>query len=69
MNKRFKVTVTEIGTKFETQRTWVQLDQAGKMGWSPPVETTAEYRIDRYEQSVDELDIQAVVRAVNGGAS
>lgn len=68
MQKRYKIVVTECGEEVRTVgREW-RLGGEGDpeaYGYTPETQATREYSRDVYEQTVDDLDLAALVSVVN----
>lgn len=67
--KRFTVTVTEIGQEVrQVGKKWQRGagESPDEYGYAPEIETICDYEREVYRQNVDELDLTAVISAVNG---
>ena len=67
----FKITITETKTVrkvFPKQWTLIGSEENRVMGYAPEVETIGETKDDIYTQAVDEMDVLAVIAAVNGAS-
>lgn len=66
----YVVTVKEIKTVSYARRDWQMLIKEANgqqtMGWTPEVDSTRDESRDLYEQTVETLDLPAVILAVNG---
>lgn len=56
-----KQRVTRIGP-----RRWLLQKEGGEYGYADPVEETVEEETEMLRQTVDNLDLAAVIKAVNG---
>jgi hypothetical protein len=69
---RYRVTITEVAETTVTRSEWRQVADSGNPmdGGAQyrhvPLETTQTTTLDVYQQQVPTLDINAVIRAVNG---
>ena len=68
MTKRYKITITETGQ--ETRiigNDWKEgaHENGQSFGYTPEIEATLDYERQLYQQHVDELDLKAVINAVN----
>ena len=67
--KRYKITIEEIGQEVRTVgATWERGAGATseEYGYTPEIEATRSYERQIYEQTVDTLDVAALVGVVNG---
>ena len=69
----FTVKVTQTKDKTEKRQEWVRVSDSGNpqgggsvYAYSPWRDVIVACSIDLYEQTVEELDIAALIRAVNG---
>ena len=66
--KRFKITITETGQERRiVGGTWERGagENGEDFGYTPEIEATRDYERQVYQQHVDELDLKAVINAVN----
>lgn len=73
MNKRYEISITEIAQEETiTGREWVRGGVDGKendddeWGYTPQIAEVKAVTRQIYKQNVDELDLGAVIAAVNG---
>jgi hypothetical protein len=69
-NKRYLVQITEVSSeKGLTDQEWTILEEVGDVknrGYTPQIETTKKVQREVFKQNVSELDLIAVIKAVNG---
>jgi hypothetical protein len=66
MDKRYIVTVVECGEEIATiGKDWKQIGDDGKYGYTPEIEGKREYSRKVYEQTLNTLDLPALVSVVN----
>lgn len=68
---RYRITVTDTGTETKVKgRVWEQgVDPENKpdgYGYTPEIEKVVDYSRTIFEQNRDDLDLVAVIKAVNG---
>lgn len=68
-NKRYLIQITEVSTeKSLTEKEWVVINEIGdarERGYTPQVETVKNIQREVFKQNIDELDLVAVIKAVN----
>ena len=66
---RYKITITEIGQESKLQgNKWAKLSDkegGGQYGYTPEVRMAVNFEREIFSQSIEELDLSAVIRAVN----
>ena len=69
-NKRYLIQITEVATEqVLTDQEWAVLEEVGDVksrGYTPQIETTKKVQREVFKQNVSELDLIAVIKAVNG---
>ena len=66
--KRFTITINEVGQETRyVGRTWEMgaSDDKESYGYTPEIQATRDYERTIYTQHVDDLDLKAVIAAVN----
>lgn len=65
----YKITITEIKKEVSTRREWKALSGSGEStqyGYTPELPCVNEVEFTRLSQTVDAIDLPAVIRAING---
>lgn len=68
MNRRFTITIRESGQEKRVAGSeWApKADGSAGYEYTPEIEATRPYEREIYSQSVDDVDLAAVIKAVNG---